>query len=164
MRYHNITYDDMLNGEGLRTVLWVSGCNHACPNCHNQITWDCNSGLIFDQEAEKELFTAIGKKYISGVTFSGGDPLFPANRDEILRLAKKIKEEFKGEKSIWLYTGYLWEQISNLEILEYVDIIVDGRFVEELKDNLLHWRGSSNQRIIDVQKTLKKGEVVLYNV
>lgn len=161
MRYHNITHDDMLNGEGLRTVLWVSGCDHHCTNCHNPITWDINGGLLFDEDAERELFECLAPGYISGVTFSGGDPLHTANRIEITRLAKKIREKYP-KKSIWLYTGYLWEQISNLEVVNYVDVIVDGKFMEELKDNLLHWKGSSNQRIIDVPATLKKGEVVLY--
>lgn len=161
MRYHNITHDDMLNGEGLRTVLWVSGCEHHCTNCHNPVTWDINGGLLFDDKAERELFECLAPGYISGVTFSGGDPLHNGNRAEITRLAKKIKEKFP-EKSIWLYTGYLWEQISNLEVVNYIDVLVDGKFVEELKDNLLHWKGSSNQRIIDVPATLKKGEVVLF--
>lgn len=163
MRYHNITHDDMLNGEGLRTVLWVSGCDHHCQNCQNPITWDINGGLLFDEDAERELFECMAPGYISGLTFSGGDPLHVENREEITRLAKKAKEKFP-EKSIWLYTGYLWEQISNLEIVNYVDVIIDGKFMEELKDNLLHWRGSSNQRIIDVPATIKKGEVVLYEV
>lgn len=161
MRYHNITHDDMLNGEGLRTVLWVSGCEHHCTNCHNPVTWDINSGLLFDEDAERELFECLSPGYISGVTFSGGDPLHMANRAEITELAKKIKEKFP-DKNIWLYTGYLWEQISNLEIINYIDVLVDGKFVEELKDKQLHWRGSSNQRIIDVPATVKKGEVVLY--
>ncbi len=161
MRYHNITHDDMLNGEGLRTVLWVSGCEHHCNNCQNPITWDINGGLLFDENAERELFEYLAPGYIEGVTFSGGDPLHTSNRDEITRLAKKVKEKYPN-KNIWLYTGYLWEQISNLEIVNYVDVIVDGKFVEELKDNMLHWKGSSNQRIINVPATLKKGEVVLF--
>lgn len=161
MRYHNITHDDMLNGEGLRTVLWVSGCNHHCTNCQNPITWDINSGLLFDENAERELFESIAPGYISGVTFSGGDPLHSDNRDEITRLAKEIKEKMPN-KNIWLYTGYLWEQISNLEVVNYVDVLVDGKFMEELKDKLIHWKGSSNQRIIDVPATINKGEVVLY--
>ncbi len=159
MRYHNITHDDMLNGEGLRVVLWVSGCEHHCHNCQNPITWDINGGLLFDEDAERELFESLAPGYIEGLTLSGGDPLHRQNRDEITRIAKKVKEKFPS-KNIWLYTGYLWEQISNLDIINYVDVVVDGKFVEELKDNLLHWKGSSNQRIIDVKATLKKGEIV----
>jgi anaerobic ribonucleoside-triphosphate reductase activating protein len=161
MRYHNITHDDMLNGDGLRTVLWVSGCNHRCEGCHNPITWDPNGGLLFDEAAEDELFQELAKGYITGATFSGGDPLYPDNRAEITRLAKKIKEKFPN-KNIWLYTGYLWEQVSNLEVLNYIDVMIDGRFVQELKNPQLHWRGSSNQRVIDVKKSIASGEVIAY--
>ncbi len=161
MRYHNITHDDMLNGEGLRMVLWVSGCTHHCPNCQNPITWDINGGLPFDDGAERELFEGLAKGYISGLTFSGGDPLHPDNRAEVTRIAKKFKEKYP-HKNIWLYTGFLWEQISNLDIVKYLDVVIDGKFMEELKDNQLPWKGSSNQRTIDVKATLEKGEVVLY--
>lgn len=162
MRYHNITTDDMLNGDGLRTVLWVSGCSHKCPECQNPVTWDPECGLIFDCAAEKELFSYIEKPYISGLTLSGGDPLYPANRKEIFELVKKIRADFP-EKTIWLYTGFLWEDIKDLDGIELIDVVVDGRFVKELKDVKLHWRGSSNQRVIDVQKTLKSGEITLHS-
>lgn len=161
MRYHNITHDDMLNGEGLRTVLWVSGCTHHCENCQNPLTWDINGGLSFDDTAERELFQSAAKGYINGITFSGGDPLHPENRDEITRLAKKFKERFPS-KNIWLYTGFSWEQVNNLPVMKYIDVLIDGKYVEDLRDVNLHWRGSSNQRIIDVAKSLEKGEVVLY--
>ena len=161
MRYHNITHDDMLNGEGLRTVLWVSGCDHHCDGCQNPLTWDPNGGLYFDETAESELFEQASKGYISGVTFSGGDPLHPQNRDEITRLAKKLKQKFP-KKNIWLYTGYTWEEISNFEVMQYVDVVVDGRYDKNLRDVQLHWRGSSNQRVIDVQKALSTGEPVIY--
>ncbi len=161
MRYHNITHDDMLNGDGLRTVLWVSGCTHHCPNCQNPITWDINGGLPFDDGAERELFEELAKGYISGLTFSGGDPLHPENRAEVTRIAKKFKDKYPN-KTIWLYTGFLWEQISNLDVVRYLDVVIDGKFMEELKDNQLPWKGSSNQRTIDVKATLEKGEVVLY--
>lgn len=161
MRYHNITHDDMLNGEGLRTVLWVAGCTHHCENCQNPITWDINGGIPFDDDAEEELFKSAGKPYISGLTFSGGDPLHPLNRDKVTELAKRYKSEYPT-KTIWLYTGYLWEEISNLPVMKYIDVLVDGRFVEELKNTQLHWRGSSNQRIINVPATLQRGEAVLY--
>jgi anaerobic ribonucleoside-triphosphate reductase activating protein len=162
MRYHNITHDDMLNGEGLRTVLWVAGCTHRCENCHNPITWDIHGGIEFDDVAEREFFAEGSKGYISGITFSGGDPLHPENREKITELAQRFKAK-NPNKSIWMYTGFLWENVSNLPVMQYVDVLVDGRFVDELKDQQLHWRGSSNQRIIDVQATLQKGEVVLYN-
>ncbi len=160
MKYHNITHDDMLNGQGLRVVLWVSGCSHRCDECQNPITWNPEKGLEFDEDAEKELLDDLKKNYIEGVTFSGGDPLYIQNRDEITRLAKKIKEEFPS-KNIWLYTGYLWEEICELEIIKYVDVIVDGPFKKELKDIKLHWKGSSNQRVIDVQQSVNCGKVTI---
>lgn len=161
MHYHNITKDDMLNGEGLRVVLWVSGCSHHCEGCHNPITWDAEGGIPFDAAAERELLEVLGRDYISGITFSGGDPLYEGNREEIARLAKKIKLEY-SDKSIWLYTGYRWEEISALPLMQYIDVLVDGRFVADLKDTKLHWKGSFNQRIIDVQKSLKNGSLYLY--
>ena len=150
MNYHNITKDDMLNGDGLRVVLWVSGCAHGCKGCHNPITWDPKSGLPFDEAAKQEIFTELEKDYISGLTLSGGDPLFPGNRSTIEQLVKEVKENFPN-KAIWLYTGYDWEAISNLPLIQYIDIVVDGKFIESLKDAKLHWRGSSNQRVIDVK-------------
>lgn len=161
MRYHNITKDDMLNGEGLRVVLWVSGCSHHCKNCQNPITWDPEGGLFFDEAAKEELFAELEKDYISGITFSGGDPLFPGNRQDITALLKEIREKFP-DKNIWMYTGFSWEEISALEAMQYVDVLVDGKFVEELKDNQLHWKGSYNQRIIDVQKSLRESSVYLF--
>ncbi len=161
MRYHNITHDDMLNGDGLRTVLWVSGCTHHCEECQNPITWDINGGLLFDEAAESEFFQEASKGYISGVTFSGGDPLHPQNRDEITRLAKKFKQKFP-EKNIWLYTGFLWEDIKDLEVIKYTDVLVDGPYKKDLRDTQLHWKGSSNQRVIDVQPSLKNNTVVLH--
>ncbi|WP_125114601.1 anaerobic ribonucleoside-triphosphate reductase activating protein [Agathobaculum sp. Marseille-P7918] len=160
MRYHNITKDDMLNGEGLRVVLWVAGCGHACPGCHNPVTWDANGGLPFDEAAEDELFAELSKDYVSGVTLSGGDPLFPGNRADIAALCARIRQRFP-DKTIWLYTGYTWEEIQNLPLLKNVDVVVDGRFVQALADSQLHWRGSANQRVIDVQRTRASQEVVL---
>ncbi|MBQ7265114.1 MAG: anaerobic ribonucleoside-triphosphate reductase activating protein [Firmicutes bacterium] len=161
MRYHNITHDDMLNGQGLRTVLWVAGCEHRCNGCQNPITWDLEGGLPFDEEAEKELFSYLNKDYIHGITFSGGDPLHPQNRNEITRLAKIAKEKYP-EKTVWLYSGYEWDEVKDLEVMKYTDIFIDGKFVEELKDNNLHWKGSSNQKTIDVQKSLSTKKTVLY--
>lgn len=155
MNYHNITKEDMLNGDGLRVVLWVAGCNHQCKGCHNPITWDENGGLPFDKEAEDELFEALDKPHIDGITFSGGDPLFPANRSEVLRLVKKTREKFP-QKTIWLYTGYKWNDVKDLDGIELVDVLVDGEFVEELKDNNLHWVGSANQRVLNVKALLNK--------
>lgn len=161
MNYHNITKDDMLNGEGLRVVLWVSGCSHHCKNCQNPITWDPDDGLPFDEAAKAELFAELEKPYISGITLSGGDPLYCGNRGAIGELVKEIKTKFP-KKNIWLYTGYTWEAISDLLFLPYIDVLIDGKFVESLKDTKLHWRGSSNQRIIDVKASLEQDQVILH--
>lgn len=171
LKYHNITTDDMNNGEGLRTVLWVAGCNHHCKGCHNQMTWDPNGGIKFDGEAEFELVENLKKDYISGLTLSGGDPLHPNNRDDIMWLLNRMRQrmDYKNipKKTIWLYTGYTWEELKNMDshvqcILHNIDVLVDGEFKEELKDVKYPWAGSTNQRVIDVQKSLGKGEVVLY--
>ncbi len=160
MRYHNITKDDMLNGSGLRVVLWVSGCNHACRGCHNPITWDISGGLLFDDSAKEEIFHELKKDYIEGITLTGGDPLHPANRADIGTLIKEIKTLFP-EKSIWLYTGFGWEDIRDLSFIPLVDVIVDGRFQLDLLDKQLHWKGSSNQNVIDVKKTLSGNKLVV---
>ena len=125
------------------------------------MTWDPEGGLPFDGAAEEELFAKLGKDYISGLTFSGGDPLYPANRAEVERLAEKAKRLFPG-KNIWLYTGYRWEEISALPLMAHIDVLVDGKFMEDLKDSKLHWKGSYNQRIIDVQKSLENSSLYLY--
>lgn len=161
MNYHNITKEDMLNGDGIRVVLWVSGCNHKCKNCHNSITWDKNGGLLFDKKAEDELFEALDKPFIDGITFSGGDPLMPENRDEVMRLVKKCRNEFP-DKTIWLYTGYSFNEVKDIEGIELIDVLADGEFVEELKDNNVKWVGSSNQKVIDVKKTLQSGAIVIH--
>ncbi len=161
MRYHNITKEDMLNGEGLRSVLWLAGCTHRCKNCQNPITWDINGGIPFDEDAKQELFESLDKDYVSGITFSGGDPLHPQNRKEVFALAKEIKEKFPT-KTVWLYSGFSWEEFCDIPEVKYLDVVADGEFVEELKDVRLPWVGSSNQRVIDVQKTLATGEVCLY--
>lgn len=154
MRYHNITKDDMLNGDGLRVVLWVAGCSHCCRECQNPITWDPDGGLAFDEDAKREIFEQLGKNYISGITFSGGDPLHPANRMGVRELMAEIKEKYPN-KTIWLYTGELWENIVSYPMMKYIDVLVDGEFHVEEKDAKLLWKGSKNQRVIDVQKTLK---------
>ena len=142
MQYHNITKDDMLNGDGLRVVLWVAGCGHACPGCHNPITWDAEGGLLFDQAAKNELF--------------------PGNREEVSELCREIRQKFP-DKTIWLYTGYRWEEIKWLPFLDQIDVLIDGRFVQAQADPQLHWRGSANQRVIDVPRTLAANNIVLHD-
>lgn len=151
----------MLNGDGLRVVLWVAGCSHYCEDCQNPVTWNPDNGVLFDEQAKQELFHELGKSYVSGITFSGGDPMHPANEKEVLSLAKEIRQKFPG-KTIWLYTGSLWEGIKDREIVRYLDVVVDGEYVKQLRDTKLFWRGSANQRVIDVPKTLAIGSVVLH--
>lgn len=175
MKYHNITKDDMNNGDGLRVVLWVSGCNHYCDGCHNKITWDANCGLEFDENAENEIFELLNKDYISGLTLSGGDPLNINNVHDIAKFISKTRTMFPN-KTIWLYTGYTWENIkgiiaySTLDdlvkslqcIMSNIDILVDGKFEKDKADVNYHWCGSTNQRVINVQESLAEGDVVLH--
>lgn len=163
MRYHDITKDDMKNGDGLRVVLWLSGCRHHCPGCQNPVTWNPQDGLVFDSEARREIEEQLEKSHISGITFSGGDPLFPENVEEVTAYCREIKERFPG-KTIWLYTGEVWEDCAELEVLRFVDVLVDGRFEREKQDHKLHWRGSGNQRVIAVQESLRCGQVMLHDV
>lgn len=163
MNYHNINHCDMLNGDGIRVSLWTAGCLVHCKECQNPQTWDFNSGIPFDENALQELYEALNKPYIKGLTLTGGNPL--DNASEILYICRTVKEKFPT-KDIWLYSGYTFEQIQELEIgvhiLECIDVLVDGPYVDEQRDITLHWVGSKNQRIIDVQRTLQQGEVVLY--
>ncbi len=162
MRYHNITHDDMLNGDGLRVVLWVAGCTHQCVQCHNPITWDIEGGIPFDEAAHEEIMSELQKDYISGITFSGGDPLHPANRADVAALITEIRETYP-HKTIWLYTGFVWDEIKKLPFIAQVDVVVDGPFQIEKRDVKLHWRGSSNQRVINVKETLRLGQLVLWS-
>lgn len=152
----------MLNGDGLRVVLWVAGCSHHCKGCQNPITWDPEGGIPFDEAAKEEIYEQLDKDYISGITFSGGDPLHEANEDEITEFAREIKENYP-DKDIWLYTGYEWEDIRDHEIMDYADVVVDGRFILAQRDVTLEWKGSPNQRVIDVKKTRECGRIVLFS-
>ena len=181
INYHNITHDDMNNGDGLRVVLWLSGCSHHCYNCQNPQTWNPDSGIPFDESAKEEIFNELSKDYISGITFSGGDPLYENNLDEVLKLVKEIRISFP-EKSIWLYTGYDFdllnskyneykytpfaanadEWLTRWEIISNINVLVDGEYIDEQRDITLKWRGSSNQRVIDVKQSLTQNKIVLY--
>ena len=169
MRYHNITKADMLNGEGLRVVLWTSGCAHHCHACQNPITWDQNDGLIFDEAAKKEIYDELDNDWCSGLTLSGGDPLFVGNRADIASLVCDVKRLYP-EKSIWCYTGYVWKDLmvqihddENLQmILNNIDVLLDGKFMLHLADEKLYYVGSSNQCIIDVRKSLMENKKILY--
>ena len=181
INYHNITHDDMNNGNGLRVVLWLSGCSHHCYNCQNPQTWNPDSGIPFDESAKQEIFNELSKDYISGITFSGGDPLYEYNLDEVLKLVKQIRISFP-EKTIWLYTGYDFdllnskyneykytpfaanadEWLTRWEIISNVDVLIDGEYIDEQRDVTLKWRGSKNQRVIDVKESIAQNKIVLY--
>lgn len=162
MKYHNITKDDMLNGDGLRVVLWVSGCEHHCHGCQNPVTWNPDDGLEMTDEELHEIVTELSKEHVSGITFSGGDPLHPSNRLIIGNMCQYLKSLFPT-KTIWVYTGYDWEEVNNESFMEFIDVLVDGKFIKELADKNLKWKGSSNQRVIDVQRSLKEGKVILHD-
>lgn len=146
MNISGITYPDVNNGTGCRVTLWVSGCVHHCKGCHNQETWDFNHGRVFDSALKKQLFDILSKKYIKGLTLSGGDPL--CSYDDVLKLIIDVKNTFP-DKDIWLFTGFTKGFIDNhySKILDYVDFIVDGKYIEEERDVSLAFRGSRNQRI-----------------
>ena len=145
----------MLNGDGLRVVLWVAGCSHCCKGCQNPLTWDPEGGLLFDDAAKREIFEQLSQSYISGITFSGGDPMHEANRLDVRNLMAEIKEKYP-QKTIWMYTGDIWENIYQNPMMQYVNVLVDGEFEIDKLDAKLLWKGSSNQRVIDVQASLKQ--------
>jgi len=146
MRIGGITYPDINNGVGCRVTLWVSGCVHHRKGCHNPETWSFEHGEVFNETEHEKLFEALSKPYIDGLTLSGGDPL--CSYEEVLELVKEVKERFH-EKNIWLYTGYTKEYMDDnfKEILDYIDVLVDGAYIEEERDLSLAFRGSRNQRL-----------------
>lgn len=213
MNYHNITYPDMNNGSGLRVVLWLSGCDHKCNGCQNPQTWDVNSGIPFDEKAKEELFRELDKDYISGLTLTGGDPLHPSNLDGVLDIVTEFNKRYSitqdavsnkdnnhnmlnenvnkirlllPSKTIWLYTGYKYEEIMNYvdlcdigdysyqimminyeyeirqEIISKCDILVDGRYIDSQHNISAKWKGSDNQRVIDVKESIKQNKLILY--
>ena len=213
MNYLKIDKEDVCNGEGLRVVLWLSGCSHRCNGCQNPQTWDANSGIPFDKSAKEELFRELDKDYISGLTLTGGDPLFESNLDGVLDLVTEVNKRYntvqytdenaqenhnmlninaneirlsKTEKSIWIYTGYEWENTMDYvsaetddfdyieeayidgiyenrkKIISQCDVLVDGQYIDLQRDITLPFRGSCNPRIINVKESLKEGEIVLW--
>lgn len=173
MNYLQIDKSSISNGPGVRVVLWVSGCSLHCEGCQNSESWDFGAGKLFDEYAKKELFEALNKSYIQGITFSGGHPLEYENVETVYLLIKEIKEKFPT-KNIWLYTGYTLEQIFQTvitdelilnrfykqEIIKMCDVVVDGPYIEAQRDITLKFRGSKNQRLIDVKKTLEQGKII----
>ena len=171
MKYSEIKYFDIANGPGVRTSLFVSGCTHHCKGCFNEMTWDFNAGLEYTTEVEGEIISSLSPSFITGITFLGGEPMEIRNQKGIVGLVKKIKKEMP-DKTIWLFSGYTFEELLDransrchceftMEILENIDVLVDGKFVLELKDLSLKFRGSSNQRIIDMKRSMAENKVVL---
>lgn len=160
MKYGKIKPVDVANGEGVRVSLFVSGCPHKCKGCFNSELWDYSAGVEFTGTVVWDIINMCSKNYISGLSLLGGEPLDATNMYYLTELCHVFKRYFP-DKTIWCYTGYMWNDISHYAIMKYIDVLVDGKFVEELKDPRLKFRGSSNQRIIDVQKSLKSGTLVL---
>lgn len=147
MNYHKIETCNLSNGTGFRVVLWVSGCNHHCPGCHNPETWDPNSGKPFTEKQEKQIIKYLQPNYIQGLTISGGDPLMPCNRETVLDLCKRVKD-FYPNKDIWIYTGYTYEELCEQNMdMNNINVIVDGPYIEAQRDISLAFRGSTNQNI-----------------
>lgn len=180
MNYHMIRTDDMLNGDGLRVIIFLSGCRHHCKGCHNPETWDINSGKHFDEAALNNILKELNKDYISGITISGGEPLLDENAKDVLNLICTVKQTYPN-KTIWLYTGYTYENIMNFKnsksitnstkndneiikemVMNKCDVVCDGKFIQSLADVNCPWVGSTNQRVINIKETIKKGEIVLW--
>lgn len=170
MNFAKINKNDIANGSGVRVTLFVSGCTHHCKGCFNQEAWDFLYGEPFSEDTENELLEALSPSYIKGLTLLGGEPMEPQNQRALLPFLKKVKEKYPN-KSIWCYSGYTFDELTGEsrarcettdEILSLIDVLVDGKFVEELKDISLRFKGSANQRIIDLKATLSCGEIVLW--
>ena len=161
MRYNKIRKMDISNGPGVRVSIFTQGCSFHCKNCFNKETWNFTDGKEFTDEVINHILDLCSKDHIQGLSILGGEPLHPKNIEDTTKLAKIFKEKYP-EKNIWLWSGYLYEDyISKQEIVKYIDIIVDGQYVDDLHDFTLKWRGSSNQRVIDVKESIKKKKVVL---
>lgn len=167
MNYAVIKKNDIANGPGIRTSVFVSGCRHKCKGCFNREAWDFNYGMPFAEKTEEEILISLIPDYVDGLSFLGGEPFEKENAAELLELAKKFKLRFP-DKSLWCYTGFLFEELASgnigeacVELLKITDVLVDGKFVESLKSEALIFRGSSNQRIIDVKKSFEENRVVL---
>lgn len=178
MRYNSIRYMDISNGEGIGVSLFVQGCHFHCKDCFNTETWDFNGGKEWNKSTKDTFLKLCEKSYIERITILGGEPLANENVGSVLELVKEIHERFP-QKKIWIYTGYVWESIlypiitdnfdfkrdqileNRRHVLDYIDVLIDGRFETEKKDGNLHWKGSSNQRVIDVRKSLEEKKIIL---
>ena len=171
MNYATIKYNDIGNGPGIRTSLFVSGCTHRCKGCFNSIAWDFDYGEPFDKRIEDEIIDSLRKPHIKGITLLGGEPFEPQNQGALVELTNRIRKELP-EKDIWCFSGYTLEEMMNgkrssydttMKLLKNIDVLVDGKFVEELKSLMLKFKGSSNQRTILVKPTLETGEITLWD-
>jgi len=170
MYYGNIKEFSVENGTGVRVSFFVSGCRHCCKNCFSKHTWDFNYGLPYDEEVSDKIIEALRPNYIEGITILGGDPLEPENQEEVLKLMKRIREELP-QKNIWMFSGFVFEELFDEncrahteyieEILENLDVLVDGEFIDRLKNLSLKFRGSSNQRILNVKKSLEEKKAIV---
>lgn len=173
MNYATIKWTDIANGEGVRISLFVSGCTHRCKNCFNEIAWDFSYGEAFEEGVEQKILDALSSDFIAGISLLGGEPLEPQNQEGLFPFIKKVRQRFP-QKTIWCYTGFVLDEKRGLltalhkntnctkELISMFDVLVDGPYIEELKNIRLKFRGSSNQRVIDVKKTLQQKECVLY--
>lgn len=161
MNYAKIEKNSIANGPGIRVVLWCQGCSLHCKGCHNPQTWDRNSGTPWTPLDIFRIYDELKKPWVRGITFSGGHPLEHYNINYCMNIAKQVKEHYPN-KDIWLYTGWLWEDIKDFPIMKYIDVIVDGPYIEKQRNISLPYCGSNNQRVIDVQKSLKSEKVILY--
>ena len=172
MNVAEIKTNDIANGEGVRTSLFVSGCRHCCPDCFNYMAWDFKYGKPFTDETEKEILESMAPPWIAGLSILGGEPFEPENQETLLKLVCDFKKQYPN-KTIWCYSGFTIEEITgevpsraktdiSLQLLKEIDVLVDGRFEKELKNIMLKFRGSENQRVIDVQKTLQEKQIILY--
>ena len=162
MRYLDITYPDVNNGEGTRVTLWVAGCLHHCPGCHNPESWDINGGKEFEESDKNKLFSELSNPYIDGFTISGGEPLMYKN--ELIELLNDLKTSFP-DLNIWIYTGYTLylDYIKHYyDLFRNIDVVVDGHYIKDLRDTSLAFRGSSNQRLIDIKKSLNENKLIEY--
>ena len=162
MRYNTIRKMDISNGPGVRVSIFMQGCAFHCKNCFNKETWDFEGGKQFDDKTVDEVLDLCSKSHIKGLSILGGDPMHPNNIEATTKLAKAFKEKYP-EKNLWVWSGFKFDKdLKDKEVLNYVDVLVDGNYVDELHDPTLKWRGSSNQRVIDVQKSLKDNNIVFY--
>ena len=162
MKYNKIRKMDISNGPGVRVSIFMQGCSFHCENCFNQETWDFNGGKEFTDETIARVLELCENDVIEGLSILGGEPMHPTNIEGTTRLAKAFKEKYPN-KTLWAWSGFLFDKyVSKKEVAKYLDVLVDGQFVDKLKDLTLKWKGSSNQRVIDVQKSLKENKIILY--